>query len=128
MGQFFQQRKWGVAVAVAAFWLFGIAGQSQAGVILLTQPSSMQQTSLDGCGPCDNHDVHDDDVAAEHNELPLSNGASGGGSSINIRAVGVIERPCDVFSQAAPCSRLEERRLSLPDSPVSDRLRPPQVS
>lgn len=120
-------------ISVAAFFCFGMVSQAGAGVILTDQGAddlrvveraSSASPSTDADNHADKHNVQDAS-AAQQTGLPMSTGVSHGGASVTVSVAAALGAPCEVHPTAALPSSLEERRVSLPDSPVLERLRPP---
>lgn len=116
--------------AICFVALAGLAEDCHAGVILTCESMTSVQTLGDASAvlPGDNHQHEGDErVSAEHrNMLPSGTGAAAGGAPLGISTVAALHQPSGLFPLPALCSLLEERRLSLPASPVFDRLQPPR--
>lgn len=115
---------WDIAVA-------GVSGECQAGVILTCESCLSVQTESNASsvppGDSDRRECEERYRAEQHSELPSGTGASNGGAPLGISAVAAFHQPSGFFPPRVLYWFLEERQLSLPDSPVFDRLRPPRI-
>jgi hypothetical protein len=113
-----------------ALCLWSVAGTSEAGVIVAVERSG--ESCMADTRPSDTpRDVNsadqDSDVAsASRDALPSGTGASGG-STMGVSVVAVLAPARDLELPHAFSCALEERHLSLPASPVSERLQPPRT-
>jgi hypothetical protein len=119
-------------VALVLYSSIAFASRADAGLIITwEQPSEFQGADGSLTQPVQG-DSSDKPlqhfVVTPHESIPSGAGAACGGSSTGLVIVGVLVKPCGFIASPALSSSLEERRLSLPASPVFDRLRPPRVS
>lgn len=119
-----------VVCGVACVALLCLGQRAEAGVMVPGQANGLQSADADLLGSPGGdsaaRDHYDHLTDTPQGALPSGTGASGGGPSIGVSSVAVLDQPQAAASRSALSSSLEERRLSLPASPVFDRLQPPR--
>ncbi|MGH7139166.1 MAG: hypothetical protein ACREHD_25755 [Pirellulales bacterium] len=118
---------------LAAFLaIFTFAGEAQAGLLVTTEQSDSLPAAGEALTSAPTNDVppatpYGEHVGdSSHDALPSGTGAGSGGVSSGAGVTAVLDSPSALLSPSALSSSLEERHLSLPASPVFDRLRPPR--
>ena len=110
-----------------------VATEVQAGMMVSAEQVGSIDPACDGlsaapCGAPSKADRGDEVEYSKHDALPNGAGASSGPSAPPGAApFAAILTQCEIQPQLQQSSSIEERSLSLPDSPVRDRLRPPRA-